>query len=232
MEIVENIRRLPELCADSIHIWGIHVPDMMDQLDALGSVLSDAERAKALRYGREADRNASIVARGALRVLLSGYTASSADRIEFNYTENGKPHIAGSEVAFNVSHSMDWIVLACGQDRAIGVDIEQIKRDMDVQSIAARYYAPDECEVIRLAEDPHGMFFQLWARKEALIKACGSTLFTELKRTSVPIENGAERNGWFFYHLEAGSEYAAAVVTDKPLGSMPCYDFGGLKWQN
>jgi len=76
------------------------------------------------------------------------------------------------------------------------------------------------------------MFFQLWARKEAYVKACGSTLFTELKRVSVPIEDGIEKDGWFFHYLEAGSKYAGAVVTDQPLATMPCYDFGGLKWEN
>ena len=78
----------------------------------------------------------------------------------------------------------------------------------------------------------HSIFFHLWARKEAYVKACGSTLFSELSSYSVPIEEHGEKDDWIFQRLEAGSEYAAAVVTDKPLTDVPCYDFGGLKWEN
>lgn len=232
MEIIDHIRNLPRLEPSAIHIWGVHVPSMLDRLDALKALLNDREREKAARFRREADRHSSIAARGALRVLLSGYAGLSPSEIEFTYSENGKPRTAETNVAFNVSHSGEWVVIAIGRDRAIGVDIEQIKRDMDVLSIAGRYYAPDERAAIEESEDSHATFFQLWARKEAYVKACGSTLFTELKRISVPLVDGAVKDGWFFHYLEAGSKYAAAVVTDKPLGHMPCYDFGGLNWED
>jgi 4'-phosphopantetheinyl transferase len=232
METVQDLRRLPELHAETIHIWGIHIPAIKGRMDALGRVLSRGEAEKASRFRRAGDRDASIAARGALRILLSGYTGLPADNIEFTYSENGKPHLAGSRVAFNVSHSGEWIVIACGRDRVIGVDIEQIRPEMDVRSIAARCYATDELAVLDQAEDPHGMFFHLWARREAYIKARGSTLFSELKRSPVPAGNGAEKQGWYFHDLEAGSKYAAAVVTDKPVTGIPCYDFGGLQWRS
>jgi 4'-phosphopantetheinyl transferase len=232
METIENIRSLPPLATDSIHIWGVHVPDLQDQRNALQELLSIRERDKADRFRREADRQTSIIARGALRVLLAGYSGTPASEIEFAYSENGKPHVADSAVEFNVSHSGDWVVLAFGCQRSIGVDIEQIKRSMGVSAIAARYYSPLEKEWVDKSDDPHKVFFQLWARKEAHVKACGSTLFSELKRFTVPMEDGAEKDGWFFHYLEAGSKYAASVVTDKPLVSLPCYDFGGLKWDS
>ncbi len=232
MEVIKNIHSLLPLATDSIHIWGVHVPDMLSQMETLQGLLSDRECEKADRFQRDADRQSSIVARGALRVLLAGYAGMAASEIKFDYSENGKPHVAGSEVDFNVSHSGAWVVLAFGRDRSIGVDIEQIKREMDVTAIAERYYSPQEVEWVKKSHDPHAVFFKLWARKEAYVKACGSTLFTELKRVSVPLEDNVEKDGWIYHYLESGSKYAAAVVTDKPLGSMPCYDFGGLKWQS
>jgi 4'-phosphopantetheinyl transferase len=266
MEIMADIRELPVLGNDTIHIWGIHVPDLLDRVDALHCFLCRSEQEKAARFHRDADRHSSIAARGALRILLSGYTGIPAAEIQFQYSENGKPSLkpsassrplaepvpqaarlpgsaAGSRraacdtVAFNVSHSGDWVVLAIGRDRKIGVDVEKIKSDLDVRGIAARFLAPEEIALIDKAEDPHSIFFQLWARKEAYVKACGSALFRELSSFSVPIENGklsevSSKDGWFFRRLEAGSKYAAAVVTDKALAHMPCYDFGGLKWDS
>ncbi len=248
MEIIENIQQLPALGSDSIHIWGVHVPDLLDRLDFLHFVLSEKEQEKAARYRKDTDRQSSVAARGALRILLSGYTGIPAAEIAFHYSENGKPFLVSPDsgcfsaehgrqdacdtLSFNLSHSVDWVVLAFGRDRNIGVDVEKIKRDTDILPIATRFFAPDEVALIENAADQHTMFFQLWARKEAYVKAVGSTLFRELSGFSVPMGELAEKDGWFFHRLEAGSNYAAAVVTDKPGAYIPCYDFGGLKWDS
>lgn len=253
MESIADIRRLPELGEETIHIWGVHVPDMQAHLDPLHAVLCEEEQDKAARLIRKPDQQSSIAARGALRVLLSGYTGIPATALEFSYSGNGKPSLvppasdqlsdkqdrqeACDTITFNVSHSADWVVLAFGQKRNIGVDVEKIKREMDVKAIAARYFAPEEIALIDQAADGHAMFFQLWARKEAYVKARGSGLFQELNGFSVPIEGGelpetGEWGRWIFQRLEAGSKYAAAVVTDKPLAGVPCYDFGGLQWDS
>jgi len=271
METIADIRKMPELGKGDIHIWGVHLPDVLDRLELLRGLLSNAEREKAARFHREVDRNSSIAARGALRILLSGYTGIPADGIQFHYSKNGKPHIVppaasrlpaesvpqaarpltaeqqgrragggtkigrqdgGDTVSFNVSHSGDWVVLAFGRNRNIGVDVEKIKREMDVLPIAKRYFTPEERVLVENAEDRHAVFFELWARKEAYVKACGSTLFTELSSFPVPMEEVGKKDGWYFRRLEAGSQYAAAVVTDKVLTDVPCYDFGGLKWES
>ncbi len=238
METVVNIRNLPELGLDTVHIWRVHVPGVLDRLDALHAVLSVKEQEKAARFHRDTDRQSSIAARGALRILLSGYAGIPAVDIEFQYSENGKPHLVPPcDIAFNLSHSGDWVVLAFGRNRNIGVDVEKIKWTADVLPIASRYFSKEEIELIKNARDTQSMFFQLWARKEAYVKACGSTLFSGLGSFSVPIHGGelpeaGEKDGWVFRHLDIDPKYAAAVVTDKELVSMPCHDFGGLEWDN
>ncbi|MEN7972578.1 MAG: 4'-phosphopantetheinyl transferase superfamily protein [Verrucomicrobiota bacterium] len=237
METIADIRQLSELGEDSIHIWNVHLADVQDRLDALHGFLSEKERKKAARYHRDSDRRSSIAARGALRVLLSGYTGISAAEIEFNYSGNGKPFLvppassrlsvedACDTISFNVSHSAEWVVLAFGRNRNIGVDIEKIKREMDVMSIATRFFTPEEISLIENSEDRHAIFFRLWARKEAYVKACGSTLFSELGTNT-------EKKGWVFQSLEIDPAYAAAVVTNKELANVSCNDFGGLKWDS
>lgn len=231
MKTVEHIDQLPMLGNDAIHIWGVRVPDLIDQLDRLKAVLCEEELAKAGRFLRESDRESSLVARSVLRVLFSGYTGIPASEIHFQYLETGKPHVADSDIDFNVSHSGEWVVLAIGRNRNIGVDVEKIRREMDVMSIASRYFTPEEAALIENAEDQHALFFHHWARKEAYIKACGSALFRELSTYAVPNDDG-EKEGWFFQRLDAGSKYAAAVVTDKCIGDMPCFDFGGMQWDS
>ncbi len=237
MENITDIRKLPELGEDSVHIWGVHVPEVLDQLDALHGVLCDKEQKKAARYLRDPDRLSSIAARGALRILLSGYTRYSPSEVSFHYSKNGKPYMNDSEIDFKVSHSADWVVLAFGRNRNIGVDVEKIKRSLDVEAIADRYFAPEEVALIKKSADRYALFFQIWARKEAYVKACSSTLLREIGSFSVPIAGEklpdiGGKDGWFFHRLEAGSNYAAAVVTDKKLARVPCYNFGGLKWDS
>jgi 4'-phosphopantetheinyl transferase len=252
MEIIEDIRKLPALGGDAIHIWGVHVPDVLDRLEALHAVLCKKEQEKAARFHRDVDRQSSIAARGALRMLLAGYTGIPARELTFEYSENGKPFLvsqaarllppaqqgrraaggtppAGDTVSFNVSHSGDWVVLAFGRGRTVGVDIEKIKPGMDIGPIASRYFTAEEVQQIDASADKTVAFFQLWVGKEAYVKACGSTLFRELSAFSVPAEDG-EKDGWHFYRLNAGSKYAAAVVTDRPAPHMPCFDFAPLKW--
>ncbi|MDZ8117722.1 4'-phosphopantetheinyl transferase family protein [Pontiella agarivorans] len=232
MKAIDQLKDIPVLGTSDIHIWGAEVPRCLGKLQALEKVLCREEREKADRFRRETDRNSSIVARGALRILLAAYTGYAAPEISFGYSKNGKPFLvspASGAIGFNVSHSGDWVVLAFGRERQVGVDVEKIRREMDVLSIASRYFTPEETRRIEAAEDVHGLFFHHWARKEAYVKAIGSGLFRELSSFSVPNEEG-EKDGWFFQRLEAGSRYAAAVVTDKAIGGMPCFDFGGLNW--
>jgi len=234
MEIVDDIQCLPDLGDDSIHVWCVHLPDMFGQVDALHAVLCEKEREKAVRFLREADRRSSVVARGALRILLSDYTGVSAEKVVFQYSETGKPYVMDSDVGFNISHSAEWVLLAFGRKCNVGVDVEKIRYSLDVASIAKRYFSPEEIGLIKDAEDRNIMFFQLWARKEAYVKACGSTLFRELGSFSVPISGNelpdlGEKDGWFFQCLGIDPKYAAAVVSDRRFSSMSCYDFSKLE---
>lgn len=237
METIKQIEDLPELGTADIQIWGAEVPRLVGKFQCLERVLCVEERAKAARFLRAADRNASVVARGALRILLAAYSGDAPERIRFGCSENGKPFHAppaagrndpGAAVAFNVSHSGDWVVLAFGRNRQVGVDVEKIRRDLDVLKISGRYFTVEETALIEAADDPYRAFFHHWARKEAYVKAVGSGLFRELSSFSVPDADG-EKDGWFFQRLEAGSAYASAVVSDKPVESVRCFAFQSLE---
>lgn len=234
MEIVDDIQSLPDLGLDCIHVWGIHLPNMIGRIAALYAVLCEEEREKSDRFFRKQDRHSSIVARGALRILLSKYIDVPVDKIAFQYLETGKPYVEDSDVGFNVSHSAEWVLLAFGRKRQVGVDVEKIRYSRDVETIAERYFSPEEIGLINDATDCKSMFFQIWARKEAYVKALGSALFRELGSFSVPIfENElpsfGEKEGWGFHGLNIDPVYAAAIVTDRPFSSVSCFDFCALK---
>ena len=93
--------------------------------------------------------------------------------------ENGKPYIEGFD-RFSVSHTGGiWAVLI--DIRECGLDI-QLGRKSDAPAISRRIYAKEDAEKIASLhdEDPEKAvdeFFRLWARREALTKAMGGTVY-------------------------------------------------------
>ena len=92
--------------------------------------------------------------------------------------EKGKPYIDGFDF-FSVSHTENvWAVLFCESE--CGLDI-QLRRRCRETSIAEKFYHPDDAAAVAAArdEDPQkgsDVFFRLWARREALVKAAGGSV--------------------------------------------------------
>jgi 4'-phosphopantetheinyl transferase len=236
MERVSTIEEMPLLMDDEIHVWGAKVSELSDRLGDWSALLSEAERARAGRFRREEDCAMSMVARGSLRLLLAAYTGRDPAGLVLQAEAHGKPFLEGDDsVAFNVSHSGEWVVLAFAKRCRLGVDIERLRSDRDMTGIAERFFSPEEMELVARSGDPQRTFFQVWVRKEALVKAHGQGLSFGLSRFSVPIADGrlpekGRWNEWSFYGLEAGSRYASAVVTDRSMERVRCFDVGGLQW--
>ena len=161
-----------------------------------------------------------------LRKSIAEYTGD-AKRAEELFSglqtgENGKPYIEGFD-CFSVSHTGGiWAVLI--DIRECGLDI-QLGRKCDALAISRRTYAKEDAEKIDAlhSEDPEKAkdeFFRLWARREALTKALGGTVFdTDLP--SVMIDeltvNGASYRISDVSFPDTGSEdgkklYAAVCV--------------------
>lgn len=104
-----------------------------------------------------------------LRIYIS-------DNIEVN--KNGKPSIKGIP-DYSISHCENtWAIIF--SDTPCGLDI-QYNREAKLEKIASKFYQKDEAEsVARLGLDE---FFRIWSRREALIKAAGSTVFSEAPST-------------------------------------------------
>ena len=99
-----------------------------------------------------------------------------SDNIEMN--KNGKPCIKGIP-DYSISHGENtWAIIF--SDTPCGLDI-QYNREAKLEKIASKFYQEDEVEsVARLGMDE---FFRIWSRREALIKAVGSTVFSEAPST-------------------------------------------------
>lgn len=97
---------------------------------------------------------------------------------ELKKGEYGKPYIEDF-CCFSISHTGSiWAALFA--DRECGLDI-QLSRKCDIMGIARRFFAPPDAAKISSDDD----FFHLWARREALTKAIGGSVYdTDLPAVS------------------------------------------------
>jgi 4'-phosphopantetheinyl transferase len=178
----------------SVHVYLIY---LRDNKDGGGQVLSEDELEKADRFIFEKDREAYVVTRSRLRVILGTYLNRSPSDLVFRYGEQGKPYLRQNSecIQFNVSHSKDYALVAITRGCSIGVDIEYVNPEIDFESLAKSFFSEEEyesmsqlpCQIEKLEA-----FYHCWTRKEAFIKAVGKGLSYSLKDFVVPIAPNTE----------------------------------------
>ena len=144
----------------------------------LHALLSPDERERAARCGFDHMRHTFIIARGTLRYLLGRYLDVDPAALRFGYGPQGKPAIDGAGIEFNMTRSSGLIASAFARGCHVGVDIERIRPGARTVEMARRFFSLEEAAKIN-ALPPHerqSLFFHLWTRKEAYIKATGEGL--------------------------------------------------------
>ena len=180
-----------------IHVWQWNHDAAFAHGGDLYAVLSDDERARAARFLVEEPRREFVATRATVRQVLGNYLNVAAKSLQFKYADRGKPSLANANndaFQFNISHSGDISVLAIVRSREIGIDIEQIRPDVEASALAERFFSPDERNrLLKLHGEhlAHG-FFRLWTRKEAYIKARGDGLSLALDSFDVSLEAGEQ----------------------------------------
>lgn len=207
---------------NSISVWNVHLPEHRGQIPEFRNLLSADELERAGKFIRPPDADGFILCRGLLRRILAGCLQTDPAGLRFCCNAHGKPFLENIPVEFNVSHSRDRLLIAVTAGRAVGVDIEFRRSGLNMHSIAARWFAPEEQRFFQCSEKPADAFFEIWAKKEAYVKALGVGIYKDLSRFAVPTgENpffptlGTDPQ-WFFQTLEIDSGYAAAVVSEAP----------------
>ena len=241
----QNPGGFPHLRTDEVHVWRLEMPRSRQWLQTAETFLSDEERSRAQRFHFEKDRTRFTLCRGALRALLGRYVNLSPARIALEYGAHGKPRLSleGSErlgpFEFNVSHSGDHILFVMGRSHPLGVDVEQMRQDVEMESLAKRFFS--EREVVDLsALDPGERtegFFNCWTRKEAYVKAHGQGLSLGLGSFAVTLKPGvapeiywfesqAEQNkSWQLWDLPMPTGYRASLATTTRVNPLRLFSF-------
>jgi 4'-phosphopantetheinyl transferase len=205
-------------------VWFVDLTVSPAELDRCWAVLDRPERDRADRFLRPADRARYVASHAALRRILAEPLDCDPAEIRFATGAGGKPALAGSAqgaLNFNLSHSGARALIGLAPAAAIGVDVELIRPISDAGQIARTHFAADEASSL-LALPPDEIecvFYGLWTRKEAVVKALGTGLSLPLDRFSVTLPPAPPRllrwpgaGGWTLAELDVGSDYAATVA--------------------
>jgi 4'-phosphopantetheinyl transferase len=173
---------LPSLGQNSIHVWSARYEDLDRHFRDLSEVISRKEQETASTFRTSADAKKYTLRRGIVRNILAHYTHNTPEMVSFSTGKNGKPELdpdrASAEVSFNLSHTGEMVLIGVTRKRRIGVDIVKIDPSYRFRETAEYMLTPGEKAFLKSIEPAlrQGVFFRIWAIKEAILKATGSTL--------------------------------------------------------
>lgn len=206
-----------------IHVW--RVP--LDTAPTHSELLSPEERDRASHFHAERDRIRYHNAHTALRQVLARYADLEPQALEFQINTYGKPSLINAPaIEFNLTHSHANALVAVTTS-PVGVDIEHLRADFDVVSLAQRYFAAAEIDLVQTNPD---RFFEFWTRKEAFIKAIGMGISFPLQgfdtcTDRVNIYPPAEPTRWYVQTFHPIPNYIAALVTSHPKINLMLFDW-------
>lgn len=214
---LEEISWSPYSTHSDLSVFRFRISEFDVSIDYLNSLLSPDEKLRKNRYFFASDRNRFVVTRGILKVLISRYVNQRPFDVKFTMGLNKKPQLSDhADLHFNVSHSGDWALIGIA-NRIIGIDVEKIEPDFFFQDIVTHSFSP--LERVYLESDPHTprLFYRLWTRKEALVKATGTGIDGSFDQ--IPSLDGEHRlsqkhpdESWIVSSFNVTENYLAAVA--------------------
>lgn len=214
-----------ELGPADVHIWSLHIETVPSSIDVDWSILDEGERTRAARFRSSIDRDRFVVGRSWVKQVLAGYLGVVARDVQFCPDRYGKPLLpAASGRHCSWSHSRDKWLLAVAAGGAIGLDVETFDASFDWAQTAQVAFHEQERAFVLAAETGTSRlqrFYNVWTRKEALLKGLGTGLHDDMERLTIAAPHGrlpavlpmAEGGCWHLTSLNALADCAAALAT-------------------
>lgn len=159
---------------------------------------------KAKRYKLPDDRKRCIAG----GILLSKFL----DGAEISENEFGKP-ISSDGREFNLSHSGDWVLLALDSNE-IGCDIEKVQF-VKYEDMGKFVFCENEMHRLKSSPDRAGAFFELWTKKEALLKCMGKGFHRGAKSVDVSGDCFDDSGKKYYMKTFNFSDYTISVCSVK-----------------
>ena len=148
--------------------------------------ITEDEKLLASKLYSDTARKTYVACHALLRLILA--KKLNMDPLELSIVKgsNNKPGLLYNQAYFNVSHTREAFAFAIAKDFHVGIDIEKIKKSINLQPILNNFFSFSEREYVLNSEaESLTRFFLLWTRKEALLKALGTGIIYNLNQIIV-----------------------------------------------
>lgn len=235
-----------------VALWRFNLNQKIQNLEneIIAQTLSNDER-RIIATMPEGPRKLEITAgRFYLRQLLAAILdIPDGSKIEIDKDARGKLYLKSNtdvNLHFNISHSQRYLTIVIANGTEVGVDIEELDRNIDPIAIAKSYFSPAEQKYLvgLTSENFRSAFFEIWVIKEAYIKAVGKgfhmplNAFSVLKQQNENGVKGAEFKIKIFGQIQENhckiqlinetSYVLALAALSKENGPLIYHDFGFL----
>ena len=103
-----------------------------------GVTREEWERAARLRAPQQAAR--FLAGRRLLRTLLAARLACSSEEVPLHVCSTGQLELADSSLRVSLSRSGPWCAVAISTGPPVGVDIEIMRADLDVDDVVRQFF--------------------------------------------------------------------------------------------
>lgn len=167
-------------------------------------LLDNERRERVKRYRLVGDKKRCILAG-----LMTRHFLGNTKILKNEY---GKPFLSDGRF-FNISHSGDYVLFALS-DCEIGCDIEQFHYVNAVRT-GRTVFTDDEMNLLLSGTDRLGTFFNLWTKKESLLKCMGEGFHRSAKSVDVRSDVFEENGKSYFMKTWNFSDYTVSVCSEK-----------------
>jgi len=211
------------LSDSKIDFYKVEFAELHPKLEDFLELLSKKELDKASKFKYPELSESYLLGRGFLRNVLGNKLSISPENVIISEGEHGKPYVEG-EISFNASHTSEYYALAVTVGGDIGLDIELIDPEVEIERVARSHFSDVENAEFGSyrKEEKLNAFFRCWTRKEAFIKSLGIGLGYPLKSFSVelglkdyPVILESKQNDemtWQLHNLNVAGNHAGAIA--------------------
>ncbi len=131
------------------------------------------------RYKNPSDRKGRMISRILLETLIKKYFPYQGFSWDSYHKDSlSKPYFEESGIYFSSSHHEKMSIVCITAERTCGIDSELLKPVNPL--LYTDFLHPKEKDVIISSEDHERSFYEIWTRKEAVLKASGLGISCEM----------------------------------------------------
>jgi len=150
------------------------------------------------------------------KILLEHYLKKNTAFTLFNIkrTSYNKPYIPNSTINFNISHSSNYVVLAITQSNILGIDIEDMSYEINLNDFQ-KVLTDDEYHHIKGSNNYKREFYSIWTKKEAILKCEGKGFLNDISKVHLDNKVIKFQNQQYFSFSYSFNNYIISLIYQK-----------------